>query len=73
MYKRQGKDGAQGLLAMREMGHTTIAQDEYSSVVWGMPGTAVELDAAEYVMSLQSIPGFLNEAFSGSKDSNATL
>ena len=65
-----GKDGAQGLLAMREMGHTTIAQDEYSSVVWGMPGTAVELNAAKYVKSLQSIPGFLNEAFSGS---NVTL
>lgn len=64
-----GKDGAQGLLAMREMGHTTIAQDEFSSVVWGMPGTAVELDAAEYVKSLQSIPGFLNEVFSGSNSS----
>ena len=60
-----GKDGAQGLLAMRKTGYTTVAQDEFSSVVWGMPGTAVALGAAEHVKSLESIPNFLTETFRG--------
>ena len=37
-----GKDGAQGLKEMREAGSPTIAQDEATSVVWGMPGEAVQ-------------------------------
>ncbi len=47
-----GADGAKGLLEMREMGAYTIAQDEKSSVVWGMPGEAVKLGAAMEVVSL---------------------
>jgi two-component system chemotaxis response regulator CheB len=50
-----GSDGARGLLAMREAGAHTIAQDEKSSVVWGMPGEAVKIDAAQEVLPLQSI------------------
>lgn len=50
-----GADGAQALLEMREAGCETIAQDEASSVVWGMPGAAVKLDAACKVMPLKSI------------------
>lgn len=50
-----GKDGAQGLLEMRNRGFVTIAQDEASSVVWGMPGSAVQLDAATHVKPLLSI------------------
>ncbi|MBV6492021.1 MAG: Chemotaxis response regulator protein-glutamate methylesterase [Turneriella sp.] len=42
-----GNDGAQGLLRMRERGYTTIAQDEASSVVWGMPREAVKIGAVE--------------------------
>ena len=48
--------GATGLLAMRERGAHTIAQDEASSVVWGMPGEAVRLGAAAEVRALEEIP-----------------
>jgi two-component system response regulator WspF len=50
-------DGAQGLLALRRRGWRTIAQDESSSVVWGMPKAAIELDAAELVLTLSEIAG----------------
>jgi two-component system response regulator WspF len=48
-------DGARGLLALRRQGWPTIAQDESSSVVWGMPKAAVELGAAEEVLHLDHI------------------
>lgn len=51
-----GDDGARGLKEMLEAGARTIAQDEASSVVWGMPGAAVKLGGAEYVLPLQRIP-----------------
>ena len=47
-----GSDGAKGLLNMRQGGAHTIAQDEASSVVFGMPKEAIELGAAEKVVSL---------------------
>lgn len=50
-----GADGARGLLAMRQAGHFTIAQDETSSVVWGMPAAAVKLGAADKVLPLRKI------------------
>jgi two-component system chemotaxis response regulator CheB len=50
-----GDDGARGLLEMLEAGAHTIAQDEASSVVWGMPGTAVRLGAAQQVLPLHRI------------------
>ncbi|MSR41824.1 MAG: chemotaxis-specific protein-glutamate methyltransferase CheB [Phycisphaerales bacterium] len=50
-----GKDGAQGLLALRKAGWHTIAQDQATSVVWGMPGAAVAIDAAVQVLPLESI------------------
>jgi two-component system chemotaxis response regulator CheB len=46
-----GRDGAEGLLRMKESGALTIAQDEKSSIVWGMPGAAVQIGAAMKVMS----------------------
>jgi two-component system response regulator WspF len=48
-------DGAQGMLALRRRGWRTIAQDESSSVVWGMPKAAIELGAAEEVLHLDRI------------------
>ncbi|MEQ1439299.1 chemotaxis response regulator protein-glutamate methylesterase [Fontimonas sp. SYSU GA230001] len=54
-----GEDGARGLLAMRESGCRTVAQDEATSVVWGMPGAAVKLGAAEQVLPLDRIAGQL--------------
>ncbi|MFC0131626.1 chemotaxis response regulator protein-glutamate methylesterase [Massilia eurypsychrophila] len=54
-----GRDGASGLLAMRQAGKATIAQDQASSAVYGMPRAAAELDAAERIMSLEDISGAL--------------
>ena len=52
-----GKDGSRGLKEIRDSGSRTIAQDEATSVVWGMPGEAVALGAAEHVMALDSVAG----------------
>jgi two-component system chemotaxis response regulator CheB len=51
-----GKDGAMGLKEMRDAGCPTIAQDEATSVVWGMPREAVALGAAAHVLGLHEIP-----------------
>ena len=50
-----GADGARGLKQMHDSGSKTIAQDENSSVVWGMPGEAVKLKATDYVLPLNKI------------------
>ncbi len=50
-----GKDGARGLKEMLDAGSRTIAQDEATSVVWGMPGEAVALGAAQYVLPLENV------------------
>jgi two-component system chemotaxis response regulator CheB len=47
-----GDDGARGLKEMLEAGARTMAQDEASSIVWGMPGAAVKLGAAQDVLPL---------------------
>lgn len=54
-----GSDGAAGLKAMRECGALTVAQDERSSVVFGMPKEAIALGAAEQVLSPERIPALL--------------
>jgi two-component system chemotaxis response regulator CheB len=56
-----GSDGARGMLKMREAGARTIAQDEASCVVFGMPREAIRLGAAEQVAPLGSIPGAILE------------
>jgi two-component system chemotaxis response regulator CheB len=50
-----GRDGARGLKEIRHRGGHTIAQDEGSSVVWGMPREAVALGGAEKVLPLDQI------------------
>jgi len=51
-----GKDGAKGLLAMRQKGARTLGQDEKSCVVYGMPKVAFEIGAVEKQVSLEAIP-----------------
>jgi len=50
-----GADGAQGLLKMKQSGAKTIAQDENSSVVFGMPKEAIKLGAADKILALNQI------------------
>ncbi|OQY60445.1 MAG: chemotaxis response regulator protein-glutamate methylesterase [Desulfobacteraceae bacterium 4572_88] len=57
-----GDDGARGMLEMKEAGASTIAQDEASCVVFGMPNEAIKRGAADRVLSLESIaPAVLRE------------
>lgn len=65
-----GADGARGLLEMREAGSPTIAQDEKTSVVWGMPGEAVKLGAAMQVLALDRIAEVLLALVSGAANRN---
>jgi two-component system chemotaxis response regulator CheB len=54
-----GRDGADGLLAVRRAGGVTIAQDEATSVVFGMPREAILLGAAMHVLALERIAPML--------------
>lgn len=56
-----GRDGAEELKVLRERGGITIVQDAESSLVHGMPGEAIKLGAAQYVVSPQRIPELLME------------
>ncbi len=56
-----GDDGARGLLLMHEAGARTVAQDEASSVVFGMPREAIRLGAADSVLALADIPAAMVE------------
>lgn len=54
-----GRDGAKGLLAMRRAGLQTAAQDRDTSVVYGMPGAAAEIGAAEQILPIGAIANHL--------------
>ena len=54
-----GNDGAQGLLSMKDVGCMTMAQNESSSVVFGMPKEAIKLGAAQKVVDLSEIAGLI--------------
>lgn len=56
-----GCDGAQELRQMRQAGALTIAQDQESSTVFGMPGEAINLGAATYVLAPEEIAAALTD------------
>jgi two-component system chemotaxis response regulator CheB len=60
-----GKDGAAELKLMKDQGATTVAQDRESSIVYGMPGEAVKLDAASYVLPVDKIAAALQSLIRG--------
>lgn len=63
-----GRDGAEGLRALRDSGATTFAQDEATSVVYGMPRAAAELGAAQDILPLNRIgPALLQPVAVGAK------
>jgi two-component system, chemotaxis family, protein-glutamate methylesterase/glutaminase len=71
-----GSDGAKGLLAMRQAGATTIAQNEETCVVFGMPKEAIALGAAQQILPLDRIPQAIVDAVKakeGATSSNAAV
>jgi two-component system chemotaxis response regulator CheB len=56
-----GKDGAAELKTMKATGSLTIAQDSESSIVFGMPGEAINIGAAEHILHMDKIGGFLKD------------
>jgi len=57
-----GNDGAQGLLTMKKSGSKTIAQDENSSVVFGMPKEAIKLGAADKIVDLNDVAALITKS-----------
>jgi len=56
-----GDDGAAGLLALRQAKGHTVVQDQASAVVYGMPGSAIKLNAVDEVVNLGEIPSYLQK------------
>jgi two-component system chemotaxis response regulator CheB len=61
-----GSDAALGMVAIQDAGGATIAQDEETSVVWGMPGAAVRLGAAQYVVPIDRVAVEVRRTLRGS-------
>ena len=59
-----GDDGARGLTAMKKAGSLTVVQDEKSSAVWGMPGSAYKMGGADVALDLRAIGPALNNLLS---------
>jgi len=62
MLTGMGGDGAKGMLAMKQNGAHTMAQDEASCVVFGMPKEVIKLGGADEVVSLQNVPQAIIDA-----------
>jgi two-component system chemotaxis response regulator CheB len=60
-----GRDGAKGLQDMHRCGSLTIAQDEETSVVWGMPGEAVALRAVDHVLPITDVATHIRKLAEG--------
>ena len=54
-----GRDGADDLKLLRSKGAMTVAQDEESTIIFGMPGEAARLGAAEFILPPERIAGLL--------------
>ena len=65
-----GRDGAEGLQALRQVGWPTIAQDEATSVIWGMPAAAVRIGAVEHLLPLEAIGGKIERILSQRNSAN---
>jgi two-component system chemotaxis response regulator CheB len=63
-----GRDGAEEMKMMKDGGAITIAQDEDSSVVYGMPGEAIKLDAATYILPPKGIAAMLSALSAKAKE-----
>lgn len=61
MLTGMGADGAKGMLEMKNAGSFNIAQDENTSVVWGMPGAAVKVGAVEKQLSLDLVANAISK------------
>jgi two-component system chemotaxis response regulator CheB len=66
-----GRDGAQGATAIRQAGGRVLAQDEATSVVWGMPGAVVTAGQADQVLALQDIGASLKQELAGAPGRHA--
>jgi two-component system chemotaxis response regulator CheB len=66
-----GKDGARGLLNLKNKGALTCCQDAESSVVWGMPGEATKLGAPQFVGTTEKIRELINKALVAPKQKKA--
>lgn len=66
-----GRDGADGMLKLKQHGWTTIAQDQGTSVVWGMPGAAKELGATSMVLPLEAIAASIASAMTSQRAERA--
>jgi two-component system, chemotaxis family, protein-glutamate methylesterase/glutaminase len=55
-----GRDGADGLATIKRAGGLTLAQDQATSVVWGMPKAAIDLGVVDYVVSLDTLAEAIN-------------
>jgi two-component system response regulator WspF len=66
-----GRDGAEGLRALSQSGHRTIAQDRATSAVYGMPKAAAELNGAREILSLNSIGPRLTDLLMQAAKTNA--
>ncbi len=68
-----GADGAKGMLAMRQAGASTLAQNEASCVVFGMPKEAIEIGAAEKILPLNQMPRRIIELASSNSGQHASV
>ena len=68
-----GRDGADGLLRLRQRGAVTFAQDEATSVVYGMPRVAWEIGAAQFKFPLELVASFITSARTPSESQCASV